>query len=372
MLFDETTNSGFDPIIFTGRKRFSKKEREKCLADLGTGSQTEYQSAKILVENADKSPRFLEWLIECCEKEETYLDSFLCWAFLGFQDDERVLPSVLKSFSKCPDKDLGNYPGLLGILGGKEAKDALKERFNKLKDNPQVFAKQADWNELSLSLLSICDVLFDLESDNIEVAECLVRLSKHPNSFNKEIAISKIAGFFRKSYGFRFGRTRAIFLKALEYHSKTKNVRVFGILLPYLFQFKPEQTYQKFKEFYIKTKKEDRYSLLASSLFYMVENPLFWISKLARELSHEDSEYFRDYLAWNQLKPISTEELVSVIREDFNSESPNTRISSLEKLKNISNEDAQKLLEEALVDEPDDFIRKQFEKHLNKLKKREV
>jgi hypothetical protein len=369
ILFDETTNSGFDPTCFMGRKKLTKSQREKCLADLGSGSETEYRSVNSLYEFQDKSPRFLDWLIECCETEGTYLNSGLCWALLSFQDDERVLPAIIKSVSKCPDEDIGNYSGLLGILGGKEAKEVLKERFNRLKVNPQAFTKQTDWNDLGFSLLHLCEVLMEQEPDNLEVAECLCKLSNHPNSFNKEIALNRVVGFFKNFYIFKFGKVRVVFTKALDSISKTNNPRLFGILLPYLFQTKPELTYEKFKKLYLKTKKEDRFNHLASSLLYAVERPLFWIVKLARELPYEDSEYFRGYLVWNQVKPISNEELVSVIKEDFASESPNTRVSAIEKLKNIRSDDAQKILKEALIDEPDEFIRKQFEKHLTKLKK---
>jgi hypothetical protein len=369
MLFDETINAGFDVGCFTEIKKFSKIERDKHLADLGKGSETEYQSAQTLLWNGDKSPRFLDWLIECCEKEGNYLNSFLCWAFLAFQDDERVLPAIIKSFSKCPDEDLGNYPALLGTFGGEEVKKLLKERFDRIKNNQQAFVKYKDWNDLAFSLLSLCETIFQFEPDNVEVAECLVGLSKHPNSFNKETALNSILNFYRIFQGFHFGKTRTILIKSLEFHSKTNNPRIFGILLRYLFQGNSDKTYEKFKKIYLKTKKADRYNHLVSYLFYMVENPLFWITKLARELPFEDSDYFRDYLVFNQLKPISTEELVAAIRQDFNSESPNARISALNKLKFISDEKAQNILEDALIDEPDDFIRKQFEKHLKKLKK---
>lgn len=367
ILFDETTNSGFHPAIFTGLKKLSKDVRDRCLSDLGSGSETEYQSAKMLYEHQDKSPRFLDWLIECCEKDRNYLHSSLCWAFTNFQGDERVLPAIIKSISKCPDNDLGNYVGLLGLFGGKEAKEVLRERFYKLKDNPQTFIKGKNWNDLGFSLLYICETLLELEPDNIEAAECLARFARHPNSFNQEVAVTKISVFFKTHFRFRYNKTREIFANALKSLSRTNKSRLFGLLLPYLFQSKPEQTYQKFKRIYLKTKKEDRYNHLAFSLIYSVENPLFWICKLVRELSYEDSEYFRDYLNFNQVTPISTEELISVLQEEFASESPSKRASAVNNLKNISDNDARKILKEALIDEPDKFIRRIFEKELKKL-----
>lgn len=373
LLFDETINSGFDQSCFTQRRKgLSKSLREKCLADLGSGSETEYGSAKTLYENNDKSPRFLDWLIECCDKEETHLNSHFCWAFTAFQDDERVLPAIIKSVSKCPDEDLSNYPGLLAIFGGNEAKGILKELFNKIKENPQAFKKSKDWNDLGFSLLEICETLLEFEPDNIELAECLAKLSKHPNSFNQEIALTRISKFYKVFTNFQYAKTRIILTDALDSFSRTNSPRIFGIILPYLFQTKPEKTYQKFKKLYLKTKQEDRYNHLASQLIYSVERPLYWISKLVRELPEEDSEYFRDYLNWNLVKPMSNEELISALKEDFASESPNMRVSSVSKLKNVGVEDAQKILEEALIDEPDVFIRKEFEKHLKKLKKEKV
>lgn len=370
-LFDETTKTSWDSTIFTGRKKLAKKEREKCLADLGSGSETEYQSAKTLCENQDNSSRFLDYLIECCEKDGTCLNPYLCWSFVSFLDkkDERILPAIIKSFSKCPDKDLGNYVSLLGLCGGQEAKEVLKARFYKLKDNPQAFAKQKNWNDLGFSLLDICETLLKFEPDNTEAAECLVKFLKHPNSFNKEIAFSRVGNFLKNQFFSPFYQTRNIFHNAVKVFFNTNKSRILGPLLPYLFQIKPEKTYQKFKKVYLKTKKEERYNHLASSLIYSVDNSLYWICKLVRELPYEDSEYFREYLNDLQVKSISGEELLIKTKESLASESPNTRISTINKLQNLSNEDACKILEEALIDEPDDFIRKQFKKHLKKLKK---
>ncbi len=372
-LFDETTNTMFHPDVFTKRrKRLSKKQLEKCLADLGSGSETEYESASTLTQYGVESPIFLDWLIKCCEDEDTFLNSYLCWAFVFFKEDKRVLPAIIKSFSKCEDEDLGNYPQMLGIFGGEDAKKALKERFTKSKDNPDAFKKNKDWNNLGMSLLSLCEVLLEFEPDNLEVAKCLAKLSKHPNSFNKETALYRVVGFHKKFLGFQFDKTIIILGKALDSFSRTNNPRIFGILLPYLFLTKPEKTYQKFKRLYLKTKKEDRYNHLASSLIYSVDNSLFWISKLVRELPQKDSEHFRDYLNMCLVKPLNNNEAMSAVKEGFNSESPSTRISSVHRLKNLSLKDANKVLNEALADEPDEFIRKEFEKHLKKLEKQKV
>ena len=370
MLFDETINTSFEPALFTGKqKKLTKKQKEKCLADLGSGSETEYESARILCEHFDTSSKLLDFLIECCEKKGTYLDSHLAWSFIGFQDDERVLPAIIKSVSKCPDEKLSNYPALLGVFGGKEAKKVLKKRFHNLKNNSKAFAKCKDWNDLGFSLMDICVTLLEVEPDNIEVVECLVKLSKHPNSFNQEIAISRISLFYKTFTYLNYSKTRIILAKALESFSRTNNPSIFGRLLPYLFQTKPEKTYQKFKKLYLKTKKEDRYHNLASSLIYSVDNSLIWICRLVRELPKEDSEYFRGYLNWNMVNPMNNRELVFAIKEEFAAESPNTRISSIEKLKHLNINEAKKILKEALADEPDKFIRKEFEKHLRKLEK---
>jgi hypothetical protein len=89
-------------------------------------------------------------------------------------------------------------------------------------------------------------------------------------------------------------------------------------------------------------------------------------------LPEEDTEYFRGYLSWNLIKPMSNKELVSAIKDDLASESPNTRVSSIGKLKNLNVEDALKILKEALIDEPDEFIHKEFDKHLKKLEKQKT
>ncbi len=372
ILFDETINSGIDSTIYTGRKKISKSEREKCLADLGSGSETEYCSAETLYNNQDTTPKFLNYLIECCEKEGTCLNPYLCLAFIAFIDkkDERILPAIIQSFSKCPDAHLGNHTHLLRVWGGKEAKDALKERFDNLKNNPQVFAKLKDWNDLAFSVLDICLALFSLEPDNIEVIEYLAKLLKHPNSFNQEISVSRIVELSKNE--FIFFRARAILDKTLQSLSKTRNIRLFGMLLPYMFQVNPENTYEKFKRLYLNAKKEDRYNFAVHLMYSSINNSMFWICKLIRELPKEDTDCFQDYLNWSQIKPMNKEEVVFSIKQDFASESPNTRISALNKLKFIGNEVAKKILKEALIDEPDNFIRKEFEKHLKKLKKEKV
>ena len=67
-LFDEALNTGFDEGCFLNEKerKLSKKVRDKCLTDLGTNSDTEYHSARILYENQIDSPAFLEWMLKMC------------------------------------------------------------------------------------------------------------------------------------------------------------------------------------------------------------------------------------------------------------------------------------------------------------------
>jgi HEAT repeat protein len=297
------------------------------------------------------------------------LNPHLCLSFIPFLDenDERILPAIIQSFSKCPDERLGNHITLLQIWGGKESKDALKDRFEKLKDNPQIFAKHKDWNELAFAVQDLCLAILALEPDNIEVVEYLAKLLKHPNLFNQEIAISRVSVICKNQVVSI--RTRSILDTTLKSLSKTNNIRLFGMLMPYMFQVNPEKTYEKFKKLYLKTKKEDRYNFAVHLMYSLIDNSMFWICKLIRELPEEDTECFREYLNWSQVKPMSREDVVFSIKTDFASESPNTRIKALNRLKYISNEDAQEILEGALIDEPDEFIRKQFEKHLKKLKK---
>jgi hypothetical protein len=368
LLFDETINQGFHKDGFdNGVKKLTKKLREKYLADLGSGSKTEFESADILLWKGDKSPRFLEWLLESCENDALHSKSSLCYALLQFKNDSRVFPALLRSAGKCPDEYFSNYAGLLGIFGGLEAKTILKDKFHNLKNNPQTFAKFKDWNDIGFSLLDICENLLKLEPDNTEAAECLAKLSRHPNSFNQEIAVVRISAFFKNHFIYQHSEIRDIFVNALKSLSKTNNVRLFGYLLPFLFQSNPDKTYERFKKLYLKCNREDRYNQLAFHLIYSVENSLYWISKLVRELPTEETEYFRDYLNSNFVRPITNEEIFDSVRRDFDSESPYKRLYTVEKLKHLDKENAYGLLKNALAAEPDGFIRKKFAKYLTRI-----
>ena len=98
-------------------------------------------------------------------------------------------------------------------------------------------------------------------------------------------------------------------------------------------------------------------------------NRLYWIGRILRDLPESETEEFRNYLTSNLLMPIDYKSQLNEIRNLANSESPNLRCSITEKLWYVENEDAQNILEEALIDEPDEFIRKHFEKRLKELKK---
>lgn len=371
-LFDETNNSSSHLGCYDARFRtFSKKLREKYLADLGSGSETEYQSASALAWNAEKSQRFLEWLITCCNAEDSYLDSSLCWGFMAFTDNPKTLPAVVKSARKCPADQLWNYPQLLASLDSEETKTILKEKFLDLKDHPKTFKKMKDRNDFAFNLISVCENLLRLEPNNTEVADCLVKLSKHPNWFQRECAVRSVAGFYKASlYGFGGGKSTLIFYKRLKELTKINDVGLFTASIQHQFMFSPLKAYEKFKKFYLASEKVKR-SNLASNLF-SVENPFFWIVKLVKELPVEDAQPFQDYLNWHNIRPVSDEEILDFVREDFNAESPNKRISAIGKLDRLNPQDAKEILLEAIADEPDNFIRKRFERELKKISNNKI
>ena len=72
----------------------------------------------------------------------------------------------------------------------------------------------------------------------------------------------------------------------------------------------------------------------------------------------------RDILNLSMVTPITQKEIFDSIRGDFADESPNKRISAIERLKHLDKKEANLLVEEALKDEPDKLIQKQLKKYL--------
>ena len=233
---DETNGISYHLSCFAPYKRFSKSQREKYLSDLGSDSETEFQSAKALCENYEWSPKLLDWLIEYCENERPNYDKLL--HNLNFFDDKRIFSLILELSQKANDEEFERYIEFFSAFGGERSKEILRERFEKLSDNPQCFAwdRMKGEDGMPLSLLRICESLLKLEPDNEKVAECLIKLSKHPARHIKRWAIGGVLDFWRRNVG-EFKNVSNLFIERLKELSKTNNLELFGQLIPFIFLF---------------------------------------------------------------------------------------------------------------------------------------
>lgn len=367
ILFDEVVNIGFHKSSFqTSRNnKLSPKLRKKYLADLRTGSETEYNSALQLYHHQDKSPEFLEWLIECCERENYYLHQTLSFALLNFADDEKVLPALLESAKKAPNEDFANYAQLLGMFGGKEVLVILHERFNQIKDNPKTFEKTDFVNELAFTLEIICESILSNQPNNVDVAKALVSLTEHSCAFNREKAVRTIVSFYNH-FSFRVSyKVSKIFSEKLRLLLKTKDKGVFLAAIPFLLIDKREKAYQKLKKIYLKTDSKKREQDIVMWLSKIEYHSAYWISRLVRELPEKETKPLQDALNSLFIKPMTEVEIYDSIRKDLADESPSKRISAIERFSYVSERNAQRLAKEAIKDEPEILIRTKLEKYLS-------
>lgn len=362
---DETNNHSYGKDILTRSKKrkLTQKQRRKYLDDLGTGSETEFESARQLYNYQDDSSEFLEYLLKCCNKRNSCLHPELSYALLIFKENKRVYPALLKSAKNIPDEHFSNYAGLLGIFGGEKSYKLLHKRFNKIKDNPKTFKKKGDWNDLALTLIFICEEILKREPENTQVAEILVRLSKHRCHFTRDTAMWAITRFYNARDAFMWREGFNILIERLNSLKRTKDARLFLIGLRYLLHSCPEKTYNKLKKYYLNGDLQFK-NEIAFQINYF-ENSAYWLSRLIRDLPKKETLPLREVLDCYLVTPIKSRELEESINDRFQSESPSTRVMALNHLRNISKSGAIKLVKKALKDEPDDFIRKEFEKYIN-------
>jgi hypothetical protein len=372
--FEKWKRGFFDPALNTtfGRTSFNKshkntlsqKMRDKYLSDLGTGSSTELESARNLNEHYDRSPEFIEWLVKRGNNAKTHIEWNIVWALWGFKGDKRVRQALLKSARKCPDEAFHNYPTLLAEFGGNEAFEILWERFERIRKNPVTFKKVKPWNDLASVLIEVSCILYFYGPNRERVANCLLKLSDHPDLWEREITIRRLAEMSKRGGWLLSFELFDELMKKVDSLMSSRNNKLFLAALPRLFYVQPEKAYQKFKRLYLQASEPERYSRFVFELCYTVANPIGWIARIVKELTEKDTFHFREYLYANRVTIFPEEKTVAMIKEGFQSPSPYTRFTTIRQLSQIDSKIAMKLVKDALKDEPDEFIQKKLKDYL--------
>jgi hypothetical protein len=134
---------------------------------------------------------------------ETLLDGIAAGSWraplmlLRFLDDPRVRPALSSAARHTPVEDLGNIVQALGLAGGHDACDVLRERMNEMLTDPQTFLPHAFSNYRASTLAITAAALLRLEPQALDAARVLVRLFEHPCALDRYSAVREATDVYR-------------------------------------------------------------------------------------------------------------------------------------------------------------------------------
>lgn len=114
-----------------------------------------------------------------------------------YLDDPRVRPALVEAARRADPSGLANVAQMVGIVGGRGARDVLRQRMEELLAAPETFEDSSFLNFTAGAAATVADSLLRLDPDDTPAANCLRRLLTHPCPRNRHSAAMCAAGAYR-------------------------------------------------------------------------------------------------------------------------------------------------------------------------------
>lgn len=119
-------------------------------------------------------------------------------ALFQYLDDPRVRPALIEAARTADSSKLANVAQVVGLVGGPEARDVLRQRLEALLAASETFEDSSFFNFTAGTAATVAEALLQLDPDDTAGANCLRTLMTHPCRLNRENAAMHAASAYRR------------------------------------------------------------------------------------------------------------------------------------------------------------------------------
>lgn len=274
---------------------------------------------------------------------------------LRYADDPRVRPVVVRSVEALgvDDAGLGNALQVLGYLGGEGALSALRDKANALAALAETWVDDDFHNRYAGLLEGACKAILRLDPEAVDAASLVVRLCEHPCGSNRQHAFAA-AGEWLRLGAPRTAATQMLRRTLLD--TAATDDDAFIAAAPALRWSADDFEDRAIAILEDQGSRRERDEVVGA--FRLLTLPL--PGRLARALRRtvDEAADVRDAVhlcgMLGALVPDAT--LVDLATRALASSSPSLRTDGCWVLSDLSSDDARRIAEAALVDEPDPVL----------------
>lgn len=332
------TQTTFELPVSTLGESLSSESRAELLEAVREGDSIATRALR-----AESSPELLEALLAGL-RENIAAPATL----LQYISDPRVAPALVSSASSYALGTGSNHFQVVAMIGGPAARAALRARAQLLSHEERCWVDDPFFNSLAGELATVAAGLLKLEADDLEAADCLVRLASHPCEFNRATALRLAADAY--DFGLRTEamlRLRSLFA-AFDLNGSQ---REFTAALPVLMMLRQEETMTQCRARLFDEKGKERQHLAESLTALPLYSPA--LALLAEWIPSEPDPQVVLPLAIRLRSAFTATFVENLFRRALASESPSLRWGAIKLLPSLPVSEQMKLAAEALLDEVD-------------------
>jgi hypothetical protein len=272
---------------------------------------------------------------------------------VAYVDDPRVIPALLAAVRSVPLEHLADFAQALGLVGGPGARDALRARMQGALADPGTFEADPFFNFRAGAATTCAEHLLDLDADDQEAADALVRLVEHVCPKNRRSTAWRMAELVKRRPDVRTAPMRVL-RAALERLIDTSDDEVFCVVAPAVWRDRrvPERVSRL-----LESPSAEKQTSAVSALVKMEQGGWPLLNKWGSR--SRDPIFVLTTLGPN-LQLLSESRRAELARRGLADASPSIRHDAAAVLSTLEPVVAAKLARAALKDEPDPIIREKL------------
>jgi hypothetical protein len=280
---------------------------------------------------------------------------------LRFVDDPRVRPALSSAARAISADYLTNFVPALGLAGGHDACDVLRERLQELLTDPQIFLPNPFSIHRALGLASTAGALLRLDPQALDAARALLRLFEHPRAINRRSAVREAREVFRSELQTDAMRElRAGLDKLLD----TSDLPLFVTAAPALAAEHFTVVHRRCMEILEGPDHELRLDAAVALTRVPTPHTAMALASLVRWVPHGAPLTLALHVA-GLVAPFVDEAVArDLARRGLAADSPMLRYEAMLSVAGLGGRVARSLIEEALLDEPDPALQRKFREML--------
>jgi hypothetical protein len=277
------------------------------------------------------------------------------YALLGMTDDPRVATALLTAAKVARSAVLANVAHVLGQATVEGSAAILEQRMAELVSDPRTFARTGETNWRAVALSSVASALLNLAPERTGPADALVRMLDHPNKLDRRTAAAAVAESLQRGLPTEMAHRLE---KELERLLQDGEAEMFGAIASGVAVKEPEVVLTRCERMLASPDldiREIATAVLVKLQATRVRDIL--VAHLPGEVDLRLACTIAEHVGQSAPETLRA----SLARRALADESPSLRYQGMALVAWLDPDLRRRLVEEALADEPDVFLRSRLE-----------